>query len=110
MLTRTFANKIAGRHNGPEFGIPKSPNGLSFPGWGRFFGRSPRAGFVPVGTTFKSLALFSGPCPGSVACTALVRRPLSPAEAVPFVEETMDDLKNKGAADRNRINLQEPWK
>jgi Protein of unknown function (DUF3606) len=79
------------------------------PGWGRFFWRSPRAGFVPVGTTFKSLALFSGPCPGSVACTALVRRPLSPAEAVPFVEETMDDLKNKGAADRNRINLQEPW-
>jgi len=46
---------------------------------------------------------------GSVACTALVRRPLSPAEAVPSVEETMDDLKNKGAADRNRINLQEPW-
>jgi hypothetical protein len=42
----------------------------------------------------KSFVLFSRPCflPGSVACTALVRRPLSLAEAVPFMEETMDDL------------------
>jgi Protein of unknown function (DUF3606) len=25
------------------------------------------------------------------------------------MEETMDDLTKKGAADRNRINLHEPW-
>jgi hypothetical protein len=25
------------------------------------------------------------------------------------MEETMDDLKKKGSADRNKINLHEPW-
>jgi hypothetical protein len=35
--------------------------------------------------------------------------PITQAEAVPFMEEIMDDLKKKGAADRNKINLHEPW-
>ena len=47
--------------------------------------------------------------PGSVACTALVRRSLSLAEVVPFMEETMDDLKKKGASDRTKINMNEAW-
>jgi hypothetical protein len=44
-----------------------------------------------------------------MACTALVRRPLTEAEAVPFMEETMDDLKKKGADDRTKINMNEAW-
>ena len=35
MLKRTFANKTAGRHNGPECGIAKSPDS-ALPSRGRF--------------------------------------------------------------------------
>ena len=35
--------------------------------------------------------------------------PLSAAEAVPFMEETMDDLKKKGADDRSKINMNGAW-
>jgi hypothetical protein len=61
MLKRTFATKIAGRHNGPNSAYPKSPNGLSFPRLGPFlFSESFGMATALVITVYR---LAKQPCP-----------------------------------------------